>query len=76
MQIASVLRDVFRNCQAAAALARTVAEIVLIESPRTMTRLPRLASSLTTGGQILIEELSFIDADDFRVVLDELEKRS
>src|SRR4030095_281579 len=69
------LGDVFRNGEQLRHRLEWLAEVILVESGNNHA-LSAIGQFVDDGWQLLIEELSFVDADHFRVVLDEVEQRA
>src|SRR5262245_55831481 len=68
------LGDVFRDGEELGHRFERLAEVILIES-RHDDALPAIGQFVDHGWQLLIEELSFVDADDLSIVLDQFEQR-
>ena len=69
------LGDVLRDREQLRHRLERLAEIVLVESGHD-DAFAAVRQLVDDGRQVLIEELSFVDADDLGVVLDELEQRA
>jgi hypothetical protein len=69
------LGDVLGNRKQLRHRLERLAEIILVE-PRDDHPLATVGKLVDDRWEFLIEELSFIDADDLRVVLDEVEQRA
>src|SRR4029453_12495129 len=64
------LGDVFRDGEQLRHRLERFAEVILVESGNNHA-LSAIGQFVDDGWQLLIEELSLLDADDFRVVLDQ-----